>query len=95
MAGSGWPNQHCTVPLPWSSGAYKAAVHRVLVPEAGGRPDGRLSLAFFYEPSLDVVVKPLKGGSDEDGRYPPCTFGDFLKWKFSTTGDEGERVVET
>ena len=53
----------------WTGGRIKATEHRVLGP---GRE--RFSIPFFYEPRVDVVIRPLPGGPP----FAPFTYGDHL-----------------
>lgn len=52
----------------WTGGAIHATEHRVL---STGRE--RYSIPFFYEPAVDALIAPLKGGA-----FSPFLYGDFV-----------------
>jgi len=54
-----------------SGGVFLSTVHRVQRPRPGS--GGRLSAPFFWNPSLDVVVRPLTGSSAPAGCEPEST----------------------
>lgn len=55
----------------WSNDLYRAPIHRVL---AMSQSD-RLSLAYFYNPSYDAIVKPVS----TTPRYHPLNWGEFRR----------------
>ncbi|KAE8735116.1 1-aminocyclopropane-1-carboxylate oxidase 5 [Hibiscus syriacus] len=62
-----------------SNGRYKSAWHRVLSTVEGNR----LSIASFYNPSLEATIAPatqlVKGTKEEmDQTYPKFVFGDYM-----------------
>ncbi len=60
----------------WTADRWVSTLHRVVA-----KPDQpkRLSLAYFYQPNWDAVIKPLDGSD----AYPPIAFGDYLMGKFN------------
>jgi isopenicillin N synthase-like dioxygenase len=56
-----------------TNGIYKSTEHRVLIEKK------KYSVVFFYEPSLDYVVKPYMG--DE---YEPIKFSDYVYEKIES-----------
>ena len=78
----------------WSNNRYKAAEHRV---RASTTRD-RYSIAFFYNPSYDAVVEPLKNvhgkyACGEDAAYVPVSWGAFRRLRFmGDYSDLGEEV---
>jgi len=59
-----------------TSGRIKATPHRVVA-----RNEERFSIAFFYEPSVDALIKPLP--IDNSLKFEPFYYGDFV-WEFAT-----------
>lgn len=56
-----------------SSGKLKSTVHQVKV------KDEKYSMAFFYEPSLDTIIKP----DNITGKYSEISFKDYLDKKIN------------
>lgn len=63
----------------------------------------RNSIPFFFEPNFDAVIKPLaaalrlqegtpkkKGQSEDDNRYEPVVYGNFLLGKVTNNFDSGK-----
>ena len=51
----------------WSNGMYKAVMHRVMLDGA----NERLSVPFFYDPNLDLVLEPLVQNEGKDHSKKP------------------------
>lgn len=79
----------------WSNGRFLATPHRVVPPKRD-----RYSLAFFFNPTWDVVSEPLPTcvGPDNPPKFEPGRFLDYLSWyvdsNFSSTGG-GKRTDNT
>ena len=66
----------------WTGGLYRSTPHRVLRPR-----QGRVSIAYFHEPSYTAVVRPLPGFScagGQEGSSQGVMYGDHLLSKTST-----------
>lgn len=65
----------------WTNDRYRATWHRVRMSRS--RP--RYSVAFFFEPGHNTVVRPLDVccGPENPPRYEPCHFGEFIAEKFA------------
>lgn len=81
----------------WTNGAYKATLHRVRKTQTG---KDRLSVAFFFDPNLETVVKPiklentlipLKNRKPNGNIKVPVTFGEFLVDKYKHTFSQNEQ----
>ena len=61
----------------WSNGILKSTPHRVI--NRTGKE--RYSCAFFYDPYVDTVVKPLSEciTTDRPVQFEPVHYGDFLR----------------
>jgi len=81
----------------WSNNRFKAALHRVVTPEEQAGTKGRLSMVLFFEPSLGAPVGPLPCAvpAGEAPAFKTTTFGDFLTWKFSVTGEHKDGAEYT
>ena len=75
----------------WTNGAYKATSHRVKKIRSG---KDRISVAFFFEPSLESVIKPIKLGAPviplmarkTNSYIPiPVNYGKYLESKYDHT----------
>jgi len=72
----------------WSNNKYKAILHRVLA----NKDNTRISMPFFYNPSLNTVITPLNSNSDET-RYSPISWRDYRKQRFmGDYSDVGEEI---
>lgn len=71
---------------------YKSVEHRVIV----NSKKERLSMAFFYNPGGDVVVKPLEEvvSKDNPAMYPAMTFNQYRAF-IRTKGPQGKSQVES
>ena len=60
----------------WSGGIYKATMHRVMLE---GNSE-RISIPFFYEPNIDLVLQPIVADQNEDriDRCVPISPGQLL-----------------
>lgn len=61
----------------WTNGIWKSTNHRVI--HRG--ENFRVSVPFFFEPSFDAVVRPLKKCVEQTGgkaKYDEVVYGDFL-----------------
>ena len=60
----------------WSGGMYKATMHRVMLE---GNSE-RLSVPFFYDPNIDLVLQPIVAEQNEDStnRCIPKPLGQLL-----------------
>ena len=56
-----------------SNGKFKSTVHQVTV------KNEKYSMAFFYEPSLDTIIKP----NEPNDKYPEISFNDYLQKKLN------------
>ena len=66
----------------WSNALYKAPIHRVLAD-----PDHvRYSAPFFYNPSYETMVTPVKSAGDP--KYFPLSWAEFRRRRFE--GDFGD-----
>ena len=61
-----------------SSGKYKSTVHRVKVKEE------KYSMAFFYEPSLDSIITPIKYNE----KYFDISFKEYIDLKLKESYDK-------
>ena len=65
----------------WSNDRFVSTVHRVVTPPdaqvAGSR---RQSIAFFYNPAPDALIRPITVGSDPP-RHAPITFAQLQEHK--------------
>jgi isopenicillin N synthase-like dioxygenase len=72
----------------WTGGAVVATEHRVL-----GGERARLSMPFFFEPSVDALIEPLPGAPPA---FEPVRYGDYL-WRrmqaFVEFRDLGDRAA--
>ena len=72
----------------WTNDRYRAAVHRV-VPM---KKSGRYSIPFFYNPSLETVIEPIAELCEEEPRYRPFTWREFIQARvddnFADLGEE-------
>uniref|UniRef100_A0A7N0URT5 Fe2OG dioxygenase domain-containing protein n=1 Tax=Kalanchoe fedtschenkoi TaxID=63787 RepID=A0A7N0URT5_KALFE len=59
-----------------SNGAYASVVHRARVPETGDR----ISVAYFYGPSMDLEITPVAVEGEEQ-RFRSVTVKDYVKLK--------------
>lgn len=75
----------------WTNGAYKATKHRVRKRQSS---KDRISVAFFFNPNLEIVVKPielekplisLKNRITNTNITIPLTFGEFIEEKYRGT----------
>lgn len=75
-----------------SNATYKSVEHRVIVNAA----KERVSLAFFYNPDGNTMIKPAKELVTEDkpGLYPPMTFNDYRLF-IRRKGPAGKSQVES
>ncbi|GFZ49078.1 hypothetical protein JCM24511_06828 [Saitozyma sp. JCM 24511] len=64
----------------WSSGAYKATLHRVIFPDEGALGD-RDTLAFFVQPDDDVALHPVLPGGIVDTSQKAITSGELFDSK--------------
>ena len=65
----------------WTGGAFRATAHRVLG-DALGAGVPRYSIPFFFEPSLDAVIRPIPGlAADAELASAPIRYGDYLLGK--------------
>eukprot|EP00667_Euglena_gracilis_P015483 EG_transcript_16109 len=69
----------------WTNDRLRSTLHRVV--NATGRE--RFSSAFFLEPNFDCRVECLDCCCDADHppKYPPVTYGDWLRQRFTETGE--------
>ena len=59
----------------WTGGRYKATLHRVV-----NKPKSqRFSVPFFYEPNIDVVIRPIINTNDP---VKNAQMKDYIKTKF-------------
>jgi isopenicillin N synthase-like dioxygenase len=67
----------------WSNDVYVSTPHRV-VNRAGNE---RFSIAFFGDPNADALVECLPSclAPGESPRYPPVTYGDYLRSRYDAT----------
>ncbi|XP_019200079.1 PREDICTED: leucoanthocyanidin dioxygenase-like [Ipomoea nil] len=75
-----------------SNGIYKSVEHRVMV----NSEKERLSMALFYNPGGDVVVKPLEEAisKDKPAMYSPMTFNQYRAF-IRTKGLHGKSQVDS
>lgn len=59
----------------WTGGRILATVHRVI-----GNGQRRFSIPFFFEPSINAIIAPIKGCGTP---FDPVTYGDHL-WEATT-----------
>ncbi|XP_061369230.1 jasmonate-induced oxygenase 2-like [Gastrolobium bilobum] len=75
-----------------SNAIYKSIEHRVIV----NSNKDRVSLAFFYNPRSDLLIKPAKElvTKDRPALYPPMTFDEYRLY-IRTKGPSGKAQVES
>ena len=67
-----------------SGNRYRATKHRV-IRHREETPKDRISIAFFYEPNYDSVIKPMVESVDVDLKSPTLIrYADFLRQKVAT-----------
>lgn len=67
-----------------SGNRYRATKHRV-IRHREETPKDRISIAFFYEPNYDAVIKPMLESIDLDPKSPTLIrYADFLRQKVAT-----------
>lgn len=67
-----------------SGNRYRATKHRV-IRHREETPKDRISIAFFYEPNYDAVIKPMVESFDVDPKSPTLIrYADFLRQKVAT-----------
>lgn len=61
----------------WTNGRFLATPHRVVPPKRD-----RYSIAFFFNPTWDVISDPLPTcvGPDNPAKFEPVRFLDYLRW---------------
>ncbi|KAF6143955.1 hypothetical protein GIB67_017563 [Kingdonia uniflora] len=67
----------------WSNGLYESTLHQVI----NNSPKYRVSVAFFYEPNFDAVVKPLEFCKQKTGgidKFERAIYGEHLVRKVLT-----------
>jgi isopenicillin N synthase-like dioxygenase len=69
----------------WSGGLIRATVHRVI---GNGQP--RFSIPFFFEPSIDALIAPIKGCGEP---FEPVSYGDHL-WEATTRCVEQKGIAQ-
>ena len=68
----------------WSGGQYQSTLHRVVSPSMSEsqQPDevsrGRISVAFFFEPNYDAVIKPIQNVDGAEQIHSSVVFGEHL-----------------
>ncbi|XP_071722594.1 jasmonate-induced oxygenase 1-like [Rutidosis leptorrhynchoides] len=75
-----------------SNAVYKSVEHRVIVNSV----KDRVSLAFFYNPKSDILIKPLEELVTEDmpALYKPMTYAEY-RLHIRTKGPSGKAQVES
>ncbi|MCE5167504.1 hypothetical protein HAX54_006788, partial [Datura stramonium] len=75
-----------------SNAIYKSVEHRVIVNSA----KERVSLAFFYNPGGDILIKPAEEllTKDRPALYSPMTFNEYRAF-IRTKGTCGKSQVES
>lgn len=75
-----------------SNAIYKSVEHRVAVNSA----EERLSIAFFYNPKSDLLIKPAEElvTPDKPALYSPMTFDEYRRF-IRTRGPRGKSQVES
>lgn len=75
-----------------SNAIYKSIEHRVMV----NSNKDRVSLAFFYNPRSDLLIKPAEElvTKDRPALYPPMTFDEYRLY-IRTKGPCGKAQVES
>eukprot|EP01127_Copromyxa_protea_P013775 TRINITY_DN372_c0_g1_i2.p1 TRINITY_DN372_c0_g1~~TRINITY_DN372_c0_g1_i2.p1 ORF type:complete len:316 (-),score=58.59 TRINITY_DN372_c0_g1_i2:68-1015(-) len=72
----------------WSNDVYKAGLHRVLAT----KDKERISMPFFYNPSLQTTIEPF-AETPEQRKYKPINWGNFRRSRFlGDYADVGEEV---
>ncbi|XP_006572939.1 probable iron/ascorbate oxidoreductase DDB_G0283291-like isoform X1 [Glycine max] len=66
----------------WSNCVFKSTLHRVL-----GNGQGRYSIAYFLEPSLDCLVEclPTCKSDSNPPKYPPILCHDYMTQRYKDT----------
>ena len=75
----------------WSNDTYRAAVHRVLPREHGGR----FSTPYFFNPARDAVLQPLSALSDAAPMFRAFTWREYIKGRVNDNyADLGEDDIQ-
>lgn len=71
----------------WTNGFLNSTPHRVVNPVNERKSTSRYSIAFFTDPDLDCLIKPIDNFVSEDNpsKYPVKLFRDHLFYKYKTT----------
>ncbi|WWD00238.1 hypothetical protein V866_007147 [Kwoniella sp. B9012] len=87
----------------WSSGIYKATVHRVVFPNSPSSPSkqdqeneaglaDRYSLAFFVQPDDNVELNPILPGGKIDYTRKAITSGELFNTKLKESMDKSKNI---
>ena len=78
----------------WTNDQYVAAMHRVLK----RTNESRYSTPYFYNPSRDQVLKPIKGISNEPDHYKSFIWKDYIQGRvddnYSDLGEDDIQVAK-
>lgn len=78
----------------WTNDQYLAAMHRV----SKRTNESRYSTPYFYNPSRDEVLKPIKGISDESDHYMSFIWKDYIQGRvddnYSDLGEDDIQIAK-
>ena len=75
----------------WTNDEYVAAIHRV----TKRTEKVRYSTPYFYNPKRDAVIQPLEQILDEDPKYTPFTWKEYIQGRVDDNyTDLGEEDIQ-
>jgi isopenicillin N synthase-like dioxygenase len=82
----------------WTNGRYRSTVHRVILDREAIGP--RHSVAFFANPTFDVLVEPLPSccapaPGRPSPRFEPVTAGQYISQRLGLMYSKEEEVTRT